>query len=94
MHVTSKSGRRFRLPDAKEDARIQAGIAADPDAIELTDVEMSELRPFSQVRKAPKQAISIRLSQDVLTHFKAEGPGWQTRIDQVLYEYITTHSNK
>ena len=32
MHVTSKSGRVFRVPSAAEDARIVAGIAADPDA--------------------------------------------------------------
>lgn len=33
---------------------------------------------------APKIAIHIRLSPDVLSHFKASGPGWQTRIDQAL----------
>lgn len=30
MHVTSKSGRVFRVPSATEDARIVAGIAAVP----------------------------------------------------------------
>jgi len=31
-----------------------------------------------------KKAISIRLSQEVLDHFRATGPGWQGRIDDVL----------
>ena len=38
-------------------------------------------RPKSE---APKQQITLRLSQSVLEKFKAEGPGWQSRIDAVL----------
>jgi len=32
----------------------------------------------------PKQAISIRLDADVVEKFKATGPGWQTRINDIL----------
>jgi uncharacterized protein (DUF4415 family) len=36
-------------------------------------------------QKAPKKvAVSIRLSRDVVDHFKAGGPGWQARIDEAL----------
>jgi uncharacterized protein (DUF4415 family) len=36
-------------------------------------------------QKAPtKVAISIRLSKDVIDAFKADGPGWQARIDEAL----------
>ena len=31
-----------------------------------------------------KQAISIRLDKDVLTHFREGGPGWQARINATL----------
>jgi uncharacterized protein (DUF4415 family) len=37
---------------------------------------------------APKQAINIRLSPDVLAHFRATGPGWQSRIDAVLKAHV------
>lgn len=37
---------------------------------------------------APKQAINIRLSPDVLAHFRASGPGWQSRIDAVLKAHV------
>lgn len=37
---------------------------------------------------APKQAVSIRLSPDVLAHFRAGGPGWQSRIDEALRHWI------
>lgn len=33
---------------------------------------------------APKQAINIRLDPDVLAHFRATGPGWQSRINAAL----------
>jgi len=33
---------------------------------------------------APKRSVHLRLSPDVLAHFRAEGPGWQTRIDETL----------
>jgi uncharacterized protein (DUF4415 family) len=32
----------------------------------------------------PKQLVSLRLSKAVLDHFRATGPGWQTRIDETL----------
>lgn len=32
----------------------------------------------------PKKAISLRLDADVLEKFKAEGPGWQSRMNDVL----------
>ena len=39
----------------------------------------------------PKVSTTIRLSQDVITHFKMGGPGWQTRIDHALREWIRQH---
>ena len=41
---------------------------------------------------SPKKAVSIRLSQEVLDHFRATGDGWQTRIDLALKEWLKTHS--
>lgn len=35
----------------------------------------------------PKAAISLRLDADVLDWFKAQGPGYQTRINAVLRAY-------
>lgn len=40
-------------------------------------------------QKAPtKKLVSLRLSPEVIEHFKAQGPGWQTRIDRALAEAI------
>lgn len=32
----------------------------------------------------PKQAVSLRLDADVVTHFRQTGPGWQSRINEEL----------
>ena len=39
----------------------------------------------------PKVSTTIRLSQDVIDHFKAGGRGWQTRINNALREWIGEH---
>lgn len=39
-------------------------------------------------KAATKRAVSIRLSAEVVDHFRAAGPGWQTRIDQALKDVI------
>lgn len=39
-------------------------------------------------KAATKRAVSLRLSAEVVDHFRAAGPGWQTRIDQALKDVI------
>jgi uncharacterized protein (DUF4415 family) len=40
-------------------------------------------------QKAPtKKLVSLRLSAEVVDHFKSTGPGWQTRIDSTLLKSI------
>jgi uncharacterized protein (DUF4415 family) len=40
-------------------------------------------------QKSPtKKLVSLRLSAEVVDHFKSTGPGWQTRIDSTLLESI------
>lgn len=40
-------------------------------------------------QKAPRKVpVSIRLSEVVITHFKDQGPGWQSKIDQALKKMV------
>lgn len=39
----------------------------------------------------PKQAISVRLDADVLEFFRAQGKGYQTRMNAVLRSYMRAH---
>lgn len=95
MLLTSKSGRIIQLPSDAEDATINNGIAADPDTYELTVAEFAELRPVKIGRpkaQVIKERITIRLSPEVLSAFKASGKGWQSRIDSVLKEWLKEHA--
>ena len=74
----------------------------DGEVRELTKADFAHMRPAREVfaelgipmpapRKrgaATKEAISIRLSADVVAAFRASGRNWQTRIDDVLREWL------
>ena len=70
----------------------------DPDSDEdLPDLTTPEWQAkFAQVpvqrgrpkAAAPKVSTTIRLDPDVLAAFKADGPGWQTRINQALRKSV------
>jgi uncharacterized protein (DUF4415 family) len=38
--------------------------------------------------ESPKKLIALRLDPDVIERFRATGPGWQSRINMVLREYL------
>ena len=85
MQIKSKSGRVFNLPSDEEDARIRAGIAADPDAREVSDAEFALMRrPGRPLGSGTKTQITLRIDTDIVEKFKASGDGWQTRINEVL----------
>jgi uncharacterized protein (DUF4415 family) len=71
----------------------------DPANPEWTAADFARARPGSELpeelraffpktrgtQKAPtKIPVSIRLSPEVVDHFRATGPGWQKRIDDIL----------
>ena len=40
-------------------------------------------------QKAPvKDRVGLRLDHDIVEHFRATGPGWQSRINDILAEHI------
>ena len=43
-------------------------------------------------KRAPKVAINIRLSPEVLDAFKSTGEGWQTKVDGALKKWLQEHS--
>jgi uncharacterized protein (DUF4415 family) len=84
----------------EEEARIQKGVADDPDDPEWTEEDFRNAQPFAEVfpqpaesiRRArgrpaldmPKPQISVRLHPDAIDAFKATGKGWQGRIHDAL----------
>ena len=41
-------------------------------------------RPAGSVKADRKRQVALRLDPDVLEHFRATGPGWQSRINEAL----------
>ena len=39
-----------------------------------------------------KEQVAIRLDHDILEAFRAGGPGWQTRMNDALREWVKTHA--
>lgn len=82
-----------------EEAEIQRQIAADPDDWEATDADFAKrmtaeealppgflaaVRRRGPGRKPKKEIVTLRLDPDVIAAFKAEGDGWQSRINAAL----------
>ncbi|MFC0819905.1 BrnA antitoxin family protein [Moraxella marmotae] len=75
---------------------------------ELDSQDFAKFRPASEVLGADFMAMvgsrgrprkdkhkistTLRLDQKVIDYFKADGKGYQTRINQALLEYIAAHS--
>lgn len=94
-----KNEREIYIPTDEEEAEIQRQIREDPDAPEWTEEDWARAKPAIEVepelvewslrtrgkQKAPvKEFISIRLDRDITAHFRASGPGWQTRLNDTL----------
>ena len=63
-----------------------------PRGLRLKDLKPAELDRLIRKRgpqKTPtKIPVSIRLSPEVVKHFKGKGPGWQSRIDEALRKIV------
>ncbi len=72
----------------EEDAALTAAAAADPDNPELDPAWVATARrtrsPGRPPKEAPKVPVTIRLDPDLLDRLKADGPGWQSRINETL----------
>lgn len=80
----------------------QADMDAVSDNPEWTEEDFAKARPFAEVfphlaatmrgrgpnKAATKVSTTIRLSHDVIEHFRSSGQGWQSRIDKALKEWM------
>jgi uncharacterized protein (DUF4415 family) len=69
-----------------------AKAAKFPAGLKLKDLQPGQLERLLKKRgpqkAATKIAVSIRLSPEVVTHFKNKGPGWQSQIDAALRKIV------
>lgn len=74
------------------DEEIHAGIAADPDA--APELDAAWFAKAVLVLPEAKNPISLRLDPEVLAWFKAQGKGYQTRMNAVLRAYMKAHAGR
>lgn len=79
----------------------------DEENPEWTDEMLAQAKPMTEVdpelvalsKSAPgrpkaensKILLSVRYSPEVVEYFKSTGKGWQTRMDEVLRNYVASH---
>lgn len=65
---------------------------------QLPESLQAKLRSLKKPRgpqNAPtKEVVTIRLSRDVVERLRASGPGWQTRVDTALRQWIETQPKR
>lgn len=91
-----------RRGDGETDmAKVRAGTpyvwdGKNDDERPLTAQEMQTgVERYRKQRGRPtgsvKESTTIRLHKDILAAFRAGGPGWQTRLNAALREWLETH---
>ncbi len=51
----------------------------------------SEKRRGRPVLDFPKQTVTIRLDHDIVDWLRQQGPGYQTRVNEILHAYMVEH---
>ena len=102
--TTSKMRAALKRGESKTDvAKVRAKApyvwdGKNEDERPLTREEMQAgIEAYRRQRGRPtgsdKESTTIRFDRDVLTAFRAGGPGWQTRMNAALREWLKTHSS-
>ena len=94
--VISRAPGKDRTLTAREEAKWSTGVMVNGGGYEAVRKALAEKRKPGQrgPQVAPtKQLVSVRYSSEVLTYFKSSGPGWQSRMDEALKQWVSGQSN-
>jgi len=76
-------------PELTDDFFDQATPKINDEVVSVSEVNEAFKKRVGRPKSAnPKQPVSIRLSADVVEYFKSTGSGWQTRVDEILQNYV------
>ena len=102
MQTTHKSKTTLKIFSPKQVAAAKAAArpTASPDGIDWSQgvvtpgggvaATIQALRRTRGKNKNPtKEQVAIRIDPDVLAAFRADGPGWQTRMNSALKEWLS-----
>ena len=93
--VIARAPGKDRPLTAREEAKWRTGVMVNGGGYQAVRKVLAEKRKPGQrgPQVAPtKQLVSVRYSPEVLAFFKASGAGWQSRMDDALKQWVSTHS--
>ncbi len=91
MPARRRSGTDLGRVRALSEDELERQIAADPD---FKDIPRNWFEAAEAVMPAPKKLLSLRIDSDVVDWFRAQGPGYQTRINAVLKAFMRESRHK
>lgn len=72
-------------------ARIDSLPDKDIDYSDIPELKKTFFKSATLVLPEPKATVTMRMDRRVLEWFKAQGPGYQTRINALLRAYMEAH---
>lgn len=89
--IQQATGEETQLDFQEEQQFWDKAVVVQTGGTKAISAALQAKRSRGKQKKPTKSPISIRLSADVVAYFKSTGQGWQTRIDDILREYVNTH---
>lgn len=80
----------WKKVDSISDEELEKLLAADEEERDLVPDWVNACLVLPE----PKGQVNLRIDQDVLRFFKAQGPGYQTRMNAVLRSYMLAHQTE
>lgn len=89
--IETAGSRKARVDLARVDATTEAEIEAQAleDGEEVLEWTPKMTRMVKMFEPKRKQPITVRLDPDIIEALKAEGPGYQSRINSILRAYLS-----
>lgn len=85
--VPLKGKTDWKRLDRQTSTEVEAVAANDREGAPMTDAEWAK----AEIARPEKVAVGIKLDNDILSWFRSQGKGYQTRINAVLRRYYETH---
>ena len=78
-------------PERADDAEWTAEDSARAVPFAALPVSLQRKLGRGPQKHPPKERVTIRLSRDVVESFRTTGPGWQTRLNAALQDWLKSH---
>lgn len=88
--LTDADGEVRELTEA-DFARFRPAMEVIPHIVEAMEALRKQRGQRGAQKSETKDRIGLRLDHNIVEHFRATGPGWQARINDILADYIKQH---